>query len=357
MILSERSTELPGEGTFLTMRFHTNSSLGKAGRLPGPGSIIASSYTSPLDVLYLAAIFDPIFTQSFQGSREVQVLSLERALASCFSLPPPKPADTISLAELVAANRRRVIVVFPECTTSNGKGVLRLSQSLLSASKGTNIFPVSLRYSPADVVTPIPGFLESIKFVWTLFSRQTHSIRVRVGFPVKMAQLQQQQPPPSSIGASQKSQRPQVQHALSSSSDKDSEEDQSSSRPATGTRKSSGYDTNFFDNFPPQASSNSALAPAQKVGESGLDGLSSDGDDDDLFSTSSSSSAVGGKRPFSRLSSVAERQSLEIVAESLSRLGRVKTLGLGVEEKIGFVEAWQLGGKGSARKGASKKIR
>jgi hypothetical protein len=307
-------------------------------------------------VLYLAAIFDPIFTQSFPGSREVQVLSLERALASCFSLPPPKPADTISLAELVAANRRRVVVVFPECTTSNGKGVLRLSQSLLSASKGTNIFPVSLRYSPADVVTPIPGFLESIKFVWTLFSRQTHSIRVRVGFPVKMAQLQQQQQP-SSTAASQKSPRPQVQQALSSSSDKDSEEDQSSSRPATGTRKNSGYDTNFFDNFPPQVSSNSALAPAQKVGESGLDGLSSDGDDDDLFPTSSSSSATGGKRPFSRLSSVAERQSLEIVAESLSRLGRVKTLGLGVEEKIGFVEAWQLGGKGGARKGASKKLR
>jgi hypothetical protein len=289
----------------------------------------------------------------------VQVLSLERALAGCFALPPPQPDNTISLAELVAANPRRVIVVFPECTTSNGKGVLRLSPSLLSASKGTNIFPVSLRYSPADVVTPIPGWLESVKFFWTLFSRQTHSIRVRIGFPVKMAQLQQ--PQQSSGAGTQQSQRPQQrlaqQQALSSSSDKDSEED---SRPTTGTRRGSGYDTNFFDNFPSTSSGNNAPSPAQKVGESGIDGLSSDGDDDDILSISSSSSAAtgaGGKRLLARLSSVAERQSLDIVAESLSRLGRVKTLGLGVEEKIGFVEAWELGGKGGARKPGSKKTR
>ena len=45
------------------------SSLGKGGatRLPGPGTIIASSFQSPLDVLYLAAIFDPVFTASYSG--------------------------------------------------------------------------------------------------------------------------------------------------------------------------------------------------------------------------------------------------------------------------------------------------
>jgi 1-acyl-sn-glycerol-3-phosphate acyltransferase len=335
----------------------TDRSLGKAGQLPGPGSIIASSYTSPLDVLYLAAIFDPIFTQSFPNSRNVQVLSLERALASCFALPPAEPENTISLAELVAANPRRVIVVFPECTTSNGKGVLRLSPSLLSASKGTSIFPVSLRYSPADVVTPIPGWLESIKFFWTLFSRQTHSIRVRIGFPVKMAQLQQQQSS-SNQQAQRTQQKPAQQQPLSSSSDKDSEED---TRPASGARRGSGYDTNFFDNFPPTSAGNNAPSPAQKVGESGIDGLSSDGDDDDdvlsMSSYSSAATGTAGKRLLARLSSVAERQSLDKVAESLSRLGRVKTLGLGVEEKIGFVEAWKLGGKSSARKAGSKKTR
>ena len=55
------------------------SSLGKSAssHLPSPGTIIASSYTSPLDVIYLAAIFDPIFTQSYAESRNVQRLTFE----------------------------------------------------------------------------------------------------------------------------------------------------------------------------------------------------------------------------------------------------------------------------------------
>ncbi|MGG6495388.1 UNVERIFIED_CONTAM: hypothetical protein NY603_20940, partial [Bacteroidetes bacterium 56_B9] len=35
-----------------------------------------------------------------------------------------------------------------------------------------------------------------------------------------------------------------------------------------------------------------------------------------------------------------EQKVLDVIVDQLARLGRVKTLGLGIEEKIDFVNAW-----------------
>lgn len=256
------------------------------GRLPSSGQVIASSYTSPLDVLYLAAIFDPIFTQSQAGSRLVRPVSIENALASCFDVQPPPPFDArkgcLPLADLIKQSKDRVIVVFPESTTSNGRGILRLSHSLLSATPQTRIFPVSLRYTPADVVTPIPGWLEALRFIWRLNSQQTHCIRVRIGAPTSVASA----PPSDSSPASAPKSR--------------------ANRASSG-----GMNNNFFDTLD---STTNSTGP-------------SDGDDDD--------DALSEQ----------EKRVLDAVADALARLGRVKRVGLGVEEKQRFVEAWSQGRK------------
>ena len=162
-------------------------SLGRAGRthMPGAGSIIASSLTSPIDVIYLATIFDPMFTQSYAGTELVRPLSLTAALVACFSIPrnPEEDGDLglTTLAKLSKANPSRIIAVFPEGTASNGRSILRLTPSLLSASPTTKIFPVSIRYTPQDIVTPIPGWFESLRFLWRLFGKSSHTIRTRIG--------------------------------------------------------------------------------------------------------------------------------------------------------------------------------
>lgn len=151
------------------------------GRIPQPSSIIASSFTSPIDSLYLAAIFDPIFTVSYPHTRLVRRVSLLHAILRALSSPqeqPPKNAKLTDLKTLLAAHPQRIIVVFPECTTTNGKGILPFSPSLLTTPPGTKIFPVSLRYSPPDVTTPIPGHYFS--FIWNLLSQPTHCIKVRI---------------------------------------------------------------------------------------------------------------------------------------------------------------------------------
>ncbi|OAA38945.1 Phospholipid/glycerol acyltransferase [Beauveria brongniartii RCEF 3172] len=124
-------------------------------RFPHGGTVIAANFTSPVDVVYLAAIFDPIFTVSYPGTRKL-----------------------VSLRDLVQRYPDRPIAVFPECTTTNGKAILPLSPGLLACPADVQIFPVSLRYTPADVTTPVPG--RWVSFLWNLLSRPTTCIRVRI---------------------------------------------------------------------------------------------------------------------------------------------------------------------------------
>ena len=153
-------------------------------RVPYPGSVIAASYTSPLDVLYLAAVFDPIFTVSYPGSRKVRRVGLLGALAHTFSVPPRGPpvgaGGLTDLATLLASNPSRVVAVFPEGSTTNGRGVLPLTPSLAAVPADVRIFPVSMRYTPPDITTPVPGFGGAVGFLWKLLSRPTHCIRVRI---------------------------------------------------------------------------------------------------------------------------------------------------------------------------------
>jgi 1-acyl-sn-glycerol-3-phosphate acyltransferase len=153
-------------------------------RVPYPGSVIAASYTSPLDVLYLAAVFDPVFTVSYPGTRKVRRVGLLGALAHVFSAPmksaSPPPTGMTDLRALMEAEPDRVVAVFPEGGTTNGRGVLPLTPSLAAVPADRRIFPVSMRYTPPDITTPVPGLGGLVGFVWKLLSRPTHCIRVRI---------------------------------------------------------------------------------------------------------------------------------------------------------------------------------
>jgi hypothetical protein len=76
-----------------------------------------------------------------------------------------------------------------------------------------------------------------------------------------------------------------------------------------------GYDTNIFDQ------------PDFRNGFSGENGEAGDGMAVDVGGDDADVSAD-------------EQQVLDRVAEDLARLGRVKRVGLGVEEKIKFLKVW-----------------
>ena len=150
-------------------------------RFPHPGSVIAANFTSPIDAIYLAAIFDPVFTVSYPGTRRVQKVGLLGAVINALApvkTGPPSDTALVTVSELLHEYPGRVIAVFPESGTTNGKAILPFSPSVLETPADVHIFPVSLRYAPADVTTPVPG--QWIRFLWNLLSRPTTTIRVRV---------------------------------------------------------------------------------------------------------------------------------------------------------------------------------
>jgi 1-acyl-sn-glycerol-3-phosphate acyltransferase len=150
-------------------------------RFPHPGSVIVANFTSPVDAVYLAAIFDPIFTVSYPGSTKVRRVGLLGAIAQALApvkTAPPQNAKLVDLKELLAANPNRIVTVFPECGTTNGKAILPLCPNILTLPADVHIFPVSIRYTPSDVTTPVPG--QWFNFIWKLLSHPTTCIRVRV---------------------------------------------------------------------------------------------------------------------------------------------------------------------------------
>lgn len=162
-------------------------------RVPHAGSVIAANFTTPLDALYLAAVFDPIFVASHPASRKVRRIGLLSAILAALSpsaqLSPlstfEASGELTTLRELLAAHPNRVVAVFPECGTTNGKGVLPLSPCLLTSPADAAVFPVSMRYTPPDVTTPVPGWRGWAGFLWKLLGRPTHCIRVRIAEAVR----------------------------------------------------------------------------------------------------------------------------------------------------------------------------
>lgn len=236
------------------------------GRMPSapPASLIAASFTSPVDAVYLAAVFDPIFTVSYPRSRKVSKVGLWGAIWHALSPAQlragPPDGGLTTLDALLAENPGRVVAVFPECATTNGQGILPFSPSLLAAPAEAKIFPVSIRYASPAITTPVPGAWAS--FLWRLLSRPTHVMRIRIAEAVY-----------NTSGA------------------------------VNGVSEASGVDL-----------------PARSEGGSRSGGNS-------------------GEEPTKITAE--ERRVLDRVAENLARLGRNKRVGLTIEDKAKFVEAWK----------------
>lgn len=181
-------------------------------------------------------------------------------------LDPTKDIKLVDLSTLLRANPDRCIAVFPESTTTNGRGILPFSPSLLTVPEKTKIFPISLRYTPADITTPVPNAY--ITFLWNLNSKPTHCIRVRIAEATYNTSL-------SLMKATK--------------------------LPA----RRSSYETNLLDDL--------HTVKEKKETEEETNGTLK----------------------------LEETVVLDRIGEALARLGRVKRVGLGVEDKAKFVKVWE----------------
>ncbi|KAH7922444.1 hypothetical protein BV22DRAFT_1037467 [Leucogyrophana mollusca] len=165
---------------------------------PAAGDLIVSNWVSWVEILWLAYRYDPIFvlpvsnaavipvsstpgdasisytpgrrtgTGSAAISSSQRVMSTRRpilgfkvvSLLSMIRLTGQTPQSSSTELRSIEEIRRssdRPLVIFPECTTSNGRGLLRFAAIFKGVDvppKGYNIFVMCVRYDPPSSLKP-----------------------------------------------------------------------------------------------------------------------------------------------------------------------------------------------------------
>ncbi|KAJ3869724.1 hypothetical protein EV359DRAFT_29449 [Lentinula novae-zelandiae] len=195
---------------------------------PGAGDLIISNWASWVELLWLAYRFDPVFAipipespvqqassvtsspisstpgrrsgrSSMPGiasasrtpSSQIQIIgftpiSLFTLLKETGRAPPYTSAigaKTTRTLDEIRKTSGRPVVVFPECTTSNGRGLLRFAELFKQTSlpvKGYDVFIICVRYDPptghSPTVTysiPSSSSFNPLSHVFTLASSLT----------------------------------------------------------------------------------------------------------------------------------------------------------------------------------------
>ncbi|KAJ1309072.1 hypothetical protein OPQ81_004751 [Rhizoctonia solani] len=169
---------------------------------PGPGDIIVSNWASWIEVLWLAVQYNPQFVlpvcaapaapttqnsvpstpgrRTGTGSAQITAVSAARRqqilgfrttsfLEMMFATGhvPPYGNSTSSITttiEDIRAQSDRPLVVFPECTTSNGRALIRFADVFIAGKgkhikhpvKGFKMYIMCARYDPPTPTTPSP---------------------------------------------------------------------------------------------------------------------------------------------------------------------------------------------------------
>ncbi|KAL6414079.1 vacuolar protein sorting protein Vps66 [Ilyonectria robusta] len=128
-------------------------------RLPHPGCIMVVSATHLIDAIFLAAVFDPIFTVLHPRSRLVRELSLLQAIfrIGTNETSPPSHANLTDLKTVLERHPDRIIAVLADYSATNGTGTV---PSTLNLSDTVRIFRVSIQYLPVDVSTQVSASQE-----------------------------------------------------------------------------------------------------------------------------------------------------------------------------------------------------
>jgi len=181
---------------------------------PGAGDLIVSNWASWIEILWLAFRFDPIFVlpvtddpvpqrdtlpetrtpgrRTGTGSAAISLpiksivrranivgfrkVSLLRIIMYTGGTPLDASGGNYLKLEEIRSSATRPIVVFPECTTSNGRGLLKFAELFKDRPipvKGYKVFIMCVRYDPPTPLSPalshsIPSRLNPLPHVFSL---------------------------------------------------------------------------------------------------------------------------------------------------------------------------------------------
>ena len=138
---------------------------------PKAGDIVIANMTSPIDVMLLVYLYpSALFTAG-----DIEMLYQPQSALSAFfaRFYTTRVRKGVPIQDLRRQYKDRVIIICPEATTSNNRGLLSFCPLMVDSA-----FVVSIKYNnPPYLATPLPG--QQLNFFWGLTSLLSHHCRIK----------------------------------------------------------------------------------------------------------------------------------------------------------------------------------
>lgn len=142
-------------------------------RSPQAGDIILVNSASPMDIFIVAWLFPSALFTRFDNEMLFQTQSAVSAFFARFSFTRVRHGNAINELLRSAKSDGRVVIIFPEATTSNNRGLLAFCPMMIEEA-----FIFTIKYNnPPYLSTPTPGL--QWNFWWSLASMWTHGCRLK----------------------------------------------------------------------------------------------------------------------------------------------------------------------------------
>lgn len=149
-----------------------------------PGDIIISNFGSYLNLIWFQMQYSPFFVVPYD-SKSVIVYSFFTILVNSLSNHPMKKGKRASLEKIlkIAKENRSPVVVFPECTPTNGSGILQFTEfgeNIDFSKTKFHIFCFSHRNSG-----PSPNFTfgNGLLHLFKMLGRTMSGMKVKIALP------------------------------------------------------------------------------------------------------------------------------------------------------------------------------
>ena len=165
-----------------------NPAVHLCGVTPGQlGRLVVSNHISFLDIFTLDAVMPSGFVAKAEIAKWPVFGRIARAVGTIFIERGNKRALLGIGANMKAAlSEGRTLLMFPEGTTSNGTGLLKLHANLFDAAAktGAEVIPVVLRYKSRGEITTAPAYVGNtglFECLWKVVNTPDLTVTVVIG--------------------------------------------------------------------------------------------------------------------------------------------------------------------------------
>lgn len=149
-----------------------------------PGDIIISNFGSYLNVIWLQMQYSPYFIIP-HDSKSVIIYSFFTIIVSILANIPMKNGKKANLEKVIKASKENhcPIVIFPECTPTNGSGIIQFSEFGENVDFTETKFHIFCFSHRSSGITPNFTFGNGLLHIFNMLGRTMSSMKVKIALP------------------------------------------------------------------------------------------------------------------------------------------------------------------------------